>query len=154
MVHTFSVSGEFSCITKEKKRFSGFEWNQNNERLIFIGPNGSYCDNTCSNTRVFVFLMKMFSLFYIWVFCKGCITWPVITTVATNHITSWCCSSWLGPDLLLDPWPDSIYVCMCVCVCQDSDRSGDVGVFDGRYCCLPGLLIRWTGRPAEWGGEG
>lgn len=31
-------------------------------------------------------------------------------------------------------------LCMSVCVCQDSDWSGDVGVFDGRHSRLPGLL--------------
>ena len=44
--------------------------------------------------------------------------------------------------------------CTLCCLCQDPDRSGDVGVFDGRHCGLPGLLSGWTGRPAEWGGEG
>lgn len=42
----------------------------------------------------------------------------------------------------------------CVSVWQDSDWSGDVGVFNGRHCGLFGLLNGWTWGPSERGGEG
>lgn len=32
------------------------------------------------------------------------------------------------------------FVSLSVFVCQDSDRSGDVGVFNGRHCGVFGLL--------------
>lgn len=37
---------------------------------------------------------------------------------------------------------------------QDSDRSGDVGVFNGRHRGLPGLFHGRTGGPSQRGGEG
>lgn len=57
-------------------------------------------------------------------------------------------------DLLLYETSLVVVWVWCLCVCQDSDRSGDVGLFDGRNRSLSGLFTGWTGRSTERGGEG